>query len=299
MFLPILTSLVVFAAVACAVIALFRDPVPAEPPVQRRVARSLGVDHETIFENVALAPILNPAVGLAGRINLPALRKRVRQDLSASGNAAGYSVDQYIALCLVCATAGGFAGAVIGEWMASGLLLLGLPAGAAIGFYAPLSALRGAATKRTQRIAKQVPYTLDLIALVMAAGSSFTEAVETLIRDNPDDDLNQELRLMLSEIEFGATRAQAMVNLADRIPLESLRSVVASVNQAERLGTPLSDILKMQADTLRMHRSVRAEKLSASASLRILIPSMLILLAVVIVVFAPMAMRFVLRGGLL
>ena len=65
----------------------------------------------------------------------------------------------------------------------------------------------------------------------------------------------------------------------------------ATLNQAETLGTPLSQILKVQSSMLRMNRSVRAEKLSASASLRILIPSMLILMAVVLVVFSPFIIR--------
>jgi hypothetical protein len=42
---------------------------------------------------------------------------------------------------------------------------------------------------------------------------------------------------------------------------------------------------------LRMHRGVQAEKLSASASLRILVPSVLILVSVVIIVFSPLIIR--------
>ena len=49
---------------------------------------------------------------------------------------------------------------------------------------------------------------------------------------------------------------------------------------------------------LRMHRGVRAEKLSASASLRILVPSTMILMAVVVIVFSPMIIRAI-RGELL
>ena len=123
-------------------------------------------------------------------------------------------------------------------------------------------------------------------------------AVQTLIRDAPEEDMNQELRIALSEIEFGATRAAALSHLAKRIPLEPLHSVIAAINQAEKLGTPLSTILKLQADMLRMHRGVRAEKLSASASLRILVPSTMILMAVVVIVFSPMIIR-ALRGELL
>ena len=296
--LTIITSLFVFAGVFLPIYAVMRYPTPAEPPVHRRVARALGADQKTLFENPSLAPILNLAVNAVHHLNIPPLRQRIHQDLNASGNPSGYTVDQYIALCLANGLICGVGVALGGELFVGGILLFTLPVFTIKGIAIPLLALRSAANKRVQRIAKQLPYTLDLVALVMAAGSSFTEALQTLIRDNPDDDLNQELQLVLSEIEFGSTRAQALTNLAQRIPLETLRSVVGALNQADKLGTPLSSILKLQADMLRVQRGVRAEKLSASASLRILIPSMLILLAVVIAVFAPMAIQFVVQGSL-
>src|SRR5690606_2505 len=155
----------------------------------------------------------------------------------------------------------------------------------------PIYLLGDAASSRVSRIAKQLPYTLDLIALSMAAGSTFSEAIDTIIRDDPQDDFNQELAIVQAEIRFGTSRANALMNLANRIPLETLRSVVGAVNQAETLGTPLSQILKTQSTMLRVNRTVRAEKLSASASLRILIPSMLIMLAVVLSVLAPFIIR--------
>ncbi len=296
--LMIVTSVLVFAGVFVPVFAIFRYPVPEEAPIHRQIARAVGVDHETIFENAAFAPLLNLFVQIARRINLTGLRKRVRQHLQASGNPSGYTIDQYIALCLMSgALIGGFSGLLVMLLDGRGLLLF-LPIMTVVGFMVPLTALSSAAQKRTGKIGKQLPYTLDLVALVMASGSSFTEAVETLIRDNPEDDLNQELAMALAEIEYGSTRAAALQNLAERIPLDSLRSVIGAVNQAEKLGTPLSAILKVQADMLRMHRGVRAEKLSASASLKILVPSMLILLAVVLVIGAPLAVRYIVQGSL-
>lgn len=83
------------------------------------------------------------------------------------------------------------------------------------------------------------------------------------------------------------------------MPLESLRGVIGAVNQAEQLGTPLSGILKNQAVMLRNMRTVKAEDAAAKASLRILIPSMLIMLAVVIVVFAPLVIQWILNGGIM
>ncbi len=296
--LQIAVSLTVFAGVFLMIYALFRYPVPAEPPVHRQFAAALGRNRDTLFEQPVLAPVMTLARQTAARLNAAGLRARVRQDLQASGNPAGYSVDEYLAICLVSAAALTVGMILVQFLFGSGELLFFVPVMAAMGFLAPLWTLRAAADRRVVAIAKQLPYTLDLIALTMASGSGFAESIETLIRDHPEDDLNQELRVVLSEIEFGTTRAAALDHLADRIPLESLRSVVAAVNQADRLGTPLSVILKLQADMLRQHRSVVAEKKSASASLRILLPSMLILLAVVAVVFAPMIIR-AWRGSIL
>ena len=294
----IVTSLFVFAGIFVPIYAIFRYPVPDEAPIHRQIAKAVGVDQETIFENPLLAPALSLFVQLAKRVNLTGLRKSIRQNLQASGNPSGYTVDQVLALAIASAFVVGTFSGGISLLINGGMLLLFLPTMSVVGFMIPLTVLSSSANKRTRKIGKQLPYTLDLIALVMASGSSFTEAIETLIRDDPEDDLNQELGFSLSEMEFGTTRAQALQNLGSRIPLDSLRSVVGAVNQAEKLGTPLSSILKVQAEMLRMHRSVRAEKLSASASLKILIPSMLILLAVVLVIAAPLIIRFITQGSL-
>ncbi|MEM9416094.1 MAG: type II secretion system F family protein [Planctomycetota bacterium] len=296
--LAIVTNLCVLAGVFLPIYAVFRYPVPAEPPVHRQIAKAVGMDHETIFENPIFAPLLNLCMQIAKRLNITSLRAKVRQDLNASGNPSGYTVDQYIALAIFAAIIAGAAGVII-EFATTGgrYLLITIPMMMGIGFELPILVLSSAARKRVAKIGKQLPYTLDLVSLVMAAGSSFTEAIETLIRDNPEDDLNQELRYALSEMEFGTTRAASLQNLADRIPLESLRSVVGAVNQAEKLGTPLSSILKLQSEMLRMHRGVRAEKLAASASLKILVPSMLILIAVVMVIGAPLIINYIVTGS--
>jgi len=297
--LYILVNVTVFFGVFLPIYAIFRHPVPAEPPVHRRVAAAVGAERSTVFDNPMLSPILNLALMLAHRFNVRTIRDRIRSDLDAAGNPSGYSVEEYLALCLLSAIVVGFFVAVfdILVWGGATAFILA-PMMAVLGFVVPVWVLRDQAKRRLARISKQLPYTLDLISLVMESGSNFQEAVQTLIRDDPEDDLNQELGLVLSEIEFGSTRSSALTNLADRIPLDSLRSIVGAVNQAESLGTPLASILKLQAEMLRMHRSVRAEKLSASASLRILIPSMLILLAAVIVMFAPMIIQYYRQGSL-
>lgn len=292
---PILSSVLLFGAVALGVWTVFRHPVQTEPPINRRIATALGIQRQqTAFEVPALKPILAVFLATAGRF--PFLRDSVRQNLAGSGNPNAYSVEEYLALCLASAAGVTLLGALAIGPAGPVAILFMLPA-PLVGFFIPYWSLREAARKRASAISKQLPYTLDLIAIMMEAGATFSEAINTLIRDDPEDDLNQELRLVQAEIEFGTQRATALKNMADRIPLGSLRSVVGAVNQAESLGTPLSTIMKNQSTMLRNIRTVRAEEASAKASLKILVPSLLILAAVVLVVFSPLILYYWNRGG--
>jgi len=278
-------SVLQFASVSLLIWTVFRIRLQPEPPVNRQIAIALGLhQRSTVFESPVVRQFMLACLLIARRF--PLFRERIRQDLDASGNANGYSVEEYVAICVSCAILIGVVG-LFAATLFGPIAVFVIVGGPVIGFWAPMWALRESARKRTINISKKVPYTLDLIALMMEAGSSFTEAIETCVQDEPEDELNQELRLVQAEIEFGSTRAAALMNMAQRIPLDSLRGVVGAINQSEALGTPLSTIMKNQASMLRHLRSVRAEEMAAKASLRILIPSMVILLAVVLVVFAP------------
>ncbi len=292
-------TLLLGVSVFLVVWSVFRFPVPADAPLHRRIALAMGKgQRQTVFEQPLLEPIMNLALTCSRRMNIQSLRDAARKALNGAGNPNAYSVEEYLAVCMVCGIGFALATAFMSTAFLGGFNLLAFAFMGVLGFYAPLWSLKGEARARMGRIARQLPYTLDLIALMMGAGSTFTEAVQTIIREDPDDDFNQELRIVLSEIEFGTKRATALSNMANRIPMDALRSIVGAVNQAEMLGTPLAEILKSQSNMLRMHRSVEAEKVSASASLRILVPTMLILVAVVIFLFGPLIIRWM-RGELM
>lgn len=286
--IQVLISLLVFGSTFLLVWSLFGHPVNTAAPVHRQIALAVGTgERRTMFENRTFTPIINLALAIAHRLSFPWVRQVIRRDLDGSGNPNGYIVDEFLAICLIMSVALSLVSTILAFLLMPVTAPLTAAVMAGLGFACPLWSLHRDASARLIRISKKLPYTLDLLALLMTAGCTFTDAVESVVADEPDDDLNQELRLMRSEIEYGTRRADALSNLAGRIRLDSLRSVVGAVNQSESLGTPLSIILQAQAGMIRMQRSVRAEQLSASASLRILLPSTLILVAAVLVVFAP------------
>jgi tight adherence protein C len=296
--LQIVLSMLLFSSVALLIFSLFRAPAPTDAAPHRRVAQALGAEEGApLFAHPVWGRPLGLALAVVQRMRIPGLRASVQRTLDAAGNPHNATPDEQIAFAVACGLAAGAGTAGLGTLLLEELPLLITVALAAGGFAAPFAALRESGQKRLTRINKALPYTLDLVALVMEAGATFREAVETVIHDDPHNELNGELRTLLAEIDLGTPRPTALQHMADRVPVDAMRSIVGAINQAESLGTPLAGILKTQSQMLRMQRGVRAEKISASASLRILVPSMLILMAVVLTVFAPILIRWV-RGGL-
>jgi len=293
--ISIVVSLLVFAAVLLFVMAFARQRsaaaeaetgVPALTGLIRRRNRWL------------YSPLLRPLTFVLGAYNrvlpAPRLKAAVRRHLITAGFPGDLDAADFLTVCeligltvsLVITTLFFLPGQKIY------LFTVALPT-FVLGLLAPYWWLKDRGRSRTRQIYREMPYGLDLIALSMGAGSTFAEAVRTLVREEDTSPLNQEFRQVLGEIEMGRTRAEALLAFGRRVPLDELKSIVSAIIQGETLGTPLTDVLRMQSDLLRLKRSVRAEKLAGEAAVKILLPSVLILISVLILVLGPIIVRAV------
>jgi tight adherence protein C len=296
----IVISATIFGAVFLFITSLFGQGGEIAVSPQRASAIATGhMDRRTVFENNLIRPMLWIFLALAHRLAMPRLKAWMGRQLEATGNPNYYTVEEYLALALFAGAATGLMLVVFGGILSGSLgvawvlLLLGFLSGTGL----TIIQLHTTASKRMNLIWKRIPYALDLIGLAMGAGATFTEAVRTIVSEDETDPFNVELRTLLAEMDLGTTRRRALQNLSDRIPLEELRSIIASVVQAEELGTPLSEVLHDQATLLRLQRTVRAEQAAAVASVRILVPCLLLVMAVVLAVFGPAIVRII-QGGL-
>jgi tight adherence protein C len=285
------------AVVTLLISGVFGQPGTIKLSPQRAAAIAAGrEDRKTIFERRATQPVMWVLLTASHSLVTPRLKAWVRKTLIAAGSPNYYTAEEYLAVGM--ATGLALAGVLevmyfLGTQKLSFImLLLGLAGGIGLTLYQ----LHDKAQKRLATIARRVPYALDLISLAMGAGANFAEAVKTIVREREDDPLNQELKTVLAEMELGTTRRRALENLARRVPMDAMRSIVASVIQAEELGTPLGTVLHDQATLLRLQRSVRAENRAAIASVRILIPCLLLVVAVMLAVFGPAIIRAVRKG---
>lgn len=169
------------------------------------------------------------------------------------------------------------------------------------GFFAPDVWLRQRIAKRHQAILRSLPEVIDLLSLCIGAGLDFLGALNKVIalKSTQKDPLIQELSGVVQEIRLGKRRAEALRAMAKRVNLAPLSSFVRTLVQADRMGTPMGDVLVVHTEDLRFERFTRAERLALKAPIKILLPLIFCILpSVALIVGAPILMPLMTQNPL-
>lgn len=159
-------------------------------------------------------------------------------------------------------------------------------AAAALGYYAPLLYVRNGIGKRQKAIRRAWPDALDLLLICVESGMSIEAALLKVSNEigSQSVELAEELSLTTAEMSYLQDRRKAYENLGARTGLESVRSVVTSLIQAERYGTPLGQSLRVLAQDSRDERMAEAEKKAAGLPPKLTVPMIIFFLPVLFAV---------------
>ncbi len=166
-------------------------------------------------------------------------------------------------------------------------LRLSLCAGAALVAYClPNLLLSNTITRRQQEIQKRFPDAIDLLVICVESGLSleaaFARTAEELGRDGRA--LSEEIALTTAELAFLSDRRQALDNLAERTGTPAMKSLVTSLVQSEKYGTPLAMALRVVAQESRDSRMAKAEEKAASLPAKLTVPMVVFFLPVLFAV---------------
>jgi tight adherence protein C len=151
--------------------------------------------------------------------------------------------------------------------------------------------------KRHHQINRALPYAIDLLTLSVEAGLDFQAAIGTVVEKGKSGALMEEFGITLGEIKLGKTREEALRNLADRVQLAVLTAFVTNLIQADRMGTSLGRILRIQSTQMRIDRTQRAEKLANEAPVKMLMPLVACFFPTVfMILFGPIVFRLMYGG---
>jgi tight adherence protein C len=118
-------------------------------------------------------------------------------------------------------------------------------------------------------IARGLPDALELLVICVEAGLSLEDAIERVVSElwESHPELSEELALTSADLKILPSRDQALANLADRVDLPGIRSIVGTLSQTMRFGTPLAQAMRVVASEMRndalLNMEERANRLPA------------------------------------
>lgn len=163
----------------------------------------------------------------------------------------------------------------------------------AVGWLLPEMWLNKKIKKRQNNIRKELPNIIDLLNLCVSGGLDFMLAVSRVVKDLRPTDLTRELAEVYSQTQMGKTRKDALKEFAGRVDIPEVHSFVRTLVQADRMGTPMSDALKLQSEEIRVRRFQHGEAMALKAPIKLLFPLFVFILPVVLILVAgPILLQF-------
>ncbi len=223
----------------------------------------------------ALAPIMGGFVNAGRRIFPSNVVERTKQKHHAAGRYDPGAVDRFLAIRIGCMVLIPVVFVLFMVMNVLGMstkmnLIATLLLGAAL-YFLPDARLSGDIQDRQQSIQRQLPDILDLLVISVEAGLGFEQALDRTVASVPGE-LSLEFARMLGETRAGMARADAMRALEERINVPEVRSFVLAVIQADTFGVSIGQVLRGQADEMRIKRRQLAHERAQKAPVKMLIP---------------------------
>lgn len=300
MVLPIVASLLIFAAISAASYAIYLHVSTEKSPVAVRL-RELRTQYAhtggmTFGERPPL--ILKLLADIGGFMPATEGRNALRTGLIRAGYRRPDAVMVFLGTKLLLAAL------LPVVWLAIGWITA-RPFGnvftwsvilAIAGFYIPTLFIAIKQQQRHDDVLASLPDALDLMVVCVEAGLGVAAALQRVAVEMhlSSPQLSDELALVNQQMQTGVSRTDALRNLAERTGVDDIFSLVAMLIQTDRLGTSVAQSLRAHAESMRTRRRQRAEQLARKASIKLAFPLVfLILPALLVVILGPAGIQLV------
>lgn len=146
-----------------------------------------------------------------------------------------------------------------------------------LGYLAPEFWLGRKIKTRQSEIRRGLPDVLDMLVICVEAGLGLDQATvrtsqELIVAHRA---LCEELGIVVLEQNAGRARAEAWKHLAERTDVDTVRTLVSTLIQAEQYGTSVAKTLRTHSETLRTQRIQQIEEMAAKTTVKLIFPLVL------------------------
>lgn len=228
-----------------------------------------------------------PGAG-APALENPTEMSRLRRRLALAGYRRSDAVLIYnaIRLTALIGLVSGYVFLALSSGASQEIVLLGSAGAAILGFVVPSAILDNRVKRRKREVERDLPSTVDLLAVSVDAGMGMMQALSRVGREirRISPVLSEELTLIALETSAGKTNADAMREFAARVDTREASLLVNMLVQTERFGTNVADALRAHSEDMRVFRLQAAEERAGKAAIRMLMPTSVIMMSLLVVI---------------
>jgi tight adherence protein C len=222
-----------------------------------------------------------------GRITPGGAIDGLTHKLMIAGNPMGLGAREFYGISLASTFIGVYAAYVIIKRGTTTLNVILSILTLIVFYFLPKLWLQSQINRKQNAVRKGLPDAMDMLSVCATAGLGFDQSLQR-VSEYWNTPIGREFGRVISEMEMGFTRRDALRNLADRVEIREISSFVALILQTEQLGMSISDTLHAQAEQMRIERRFRAQEQAQKAPIKMLIPmALLIFPALLAVILGP------------
>jgi tight adherence protein C len=240
-----------------------------------------------------IKPFSAAALALTRRFTPTGAREAIRRKLVMAGSPFGWDADRVLVAKVACLTGGMALGLLflVVTGLAWPLRVVGFVAISLLAYWLPNIVLTNAVQRRQSDIRNALPDSIDLLTICVEAGLGFDAALAHVSR-NTTGPLADEFYRTLQEVQLGRSRNEAMRNLAARSNVPELRAFILAMVQADIFGVSVANVLRVQANEMRLKRRQLAEERAMKVPIKVLFPVLFCIFpALFVVILGPAIMR--------
>ncbi|MDF1513328.1 MAG: type II secretion system F family protein [Anaerolineae bacterium] len=172
-----------------------------------------------------------------------------------------------------------------GQLAGQSLFVLARNSGAffVVGYIIPRIWLHMLVNRRHDEIITTFSDALDLLSVSVQAGLGFDSAL-VKVSEQWSNALTDEFNRANLEMRVGTPRNLALQRMADRTGVQEVQTFVGVLIQSSELGVSIAEVLKVQAEEVRLRRRQRAEELAREASIKMVFALVFLIFPALLVV---------------
>lgn len=176
------------------------------------------------------------------------------------------------------------------------LLVASAVSGAGAAIFLKRYFLAREAQRRVAFMLDELPALCELLAICLTAGEGFREALVRVI-SHGNGPLVQEFGAAMGRVQTGIPAATALAEMAERLHIAPLSRMVDHVISSMERGSPLAEVLRVQAAEARAEAGRRLQERASAREVVMLLPLVFLILPITIA-FAIFPGLLVIQTGL-